>query len=237
MTKRIKNTTGSDITVVSAGITIPAGSIITLQPSEYLVWSSDDVIAEVLADITAGNLVVNAYDHVSGTDYDLPTAVEIDVQRAIDFLRYPDYAFNIRFLSDPERVNGFVSKNVQEAIEEARTGIAPISPTTTTDNVPTVAYIATLDDDTTYFFDAYVVARRLDTTDDNGTFQQHIRVRREGGGAATLLGNTFQKLAMRTDSAMALEWDVSGNDVRLKVVGVNGKTIKWQPQVEFEKVS
>ena len=237
MTKRIKNTTGSDITVVSAGVTVPAGGLYEIQPSEYLIWGSQDVIDEITADLNSGDLVVNAYDNVTATDYDLPTVTEADIQRAFDFLRYPDFAFNIRFLSDPERVNGFSAKNVQEAIEEARGGITPLTPTTTTDNTPTVAYTYSLSDNTTYFFDAYVVARRLDTTDDNGTFQQHIRVRREGGGGATIIGDTFQKVAMRTDSNMALEWDVSGNDVQLKVRGNIGKTIKWQPQIEFQEVS
>lgn len=237
MTKRIKNTTGSDITVVSAGVTITSGGMYEIQPSEYLIWNSEDVILEVTADINAGNLVVNAYDEVTATDYDLPTAIEADIQRAFDFLRNPDYAFNVRFLSDPERVNGFVSKNVQEAIEEARGGISPASPTTTVDNVPTVAYSSTLVDNTTYVYDAYVVARRLDTTADNGSFQLQARVRREGGGLAVIQGDVFQKVSLRTDSAMSIEWDVSGNAVQLKVVGVNGKTIKWQPQIEVEQVS
>lgn len=36
------------------------------------------------------------------------------------FLKYPDEAFSQRFLSNPDRVNGFVAKTTQEAIEEAK---------------------------------------------------------------------------------------------------------------------
>lgn len=236
MTKRIKNSTGSDITVVSAGVTISAGGMYEIQPSEYLIWGSEEVIAEISADITAGNLVVNAYDEVTGTDYDLPTVAEADIQRAFDFLRYPDYAFNVRFLSDPERANGFVAKNVQEAIEEARDGSVSISPTTTVDDTPTVAYSATLDDDTAYEFDARVIARGTSASL-AGDFQQVVTVRREAGGSAEIIGDAFQKRAARSVSGTEIEWDVSGNDVQLKVVGLAATTIKWQPQIEFEKVS
>jgi len=39
---------------------------------------------------------------------------------ARDYMKYPDEAFNVRFRSSPERLNGFESKDVQRAIEESK---------------------------------------------------------------------------------------------------------------------
>lgn len=224
MAKTVKNVTGSDIVIDSVGLTIPASDQYTIEVSEYLLWASNEVITEVEPDITAGNLVINdGINDLSATD-------------GLRFLKYPDTAFNIRFLSDPERTNNFISKNVQEAIEEAKTGVVPVMPTTTTDDTPTVAYSRTLDDDTAYQFDVRMIARGLSTTL-SGDFQQTVRVTRESGGGASIIGHIFQKRAIRTVSGMEITWDVSGNAVQLKVTGVAATTIKWQPQIEFEEVS
>jgi hypothetical protein len=226
MPKILKNTTGTDITLQTAGSqTIPALGQRELFPGDYTYqWATDDVLAEVQPLLVSGDLVVN--DGVN----------DLSPADGLNFLEYPDTAFNVRFLSDPERVNGFVSKNVQEAIEEAVTGVASVTPTTTTDATPTVAYTFSLADDTAYIFDARIVARRTDSSD-YGRFQLTVNVRREGGGAAAIEGCVFQKQAQRTDSGMEVNWNVSGNNVQLLVTGVAAKTIKWQPRVETEAVS
>ena len=108
MSKIIKNTTINDIEIIATGVTIPASGQIDLHKQDYLIWATDDAIAEIVPYLTSGDLVVN-----DGID-DL-TAFDGE-----NFLKYPDTAFNVRFLAEPERGNLFVSKNVQEAIEEAK---------------------------------------------------------------------------------------------------------------------
>ncbi len=226
MSKFLKNTTGVDIVITSVGLTISASTTLTIEVEEYTLWASDDVIAEITTDINTGDLVVS--DGIG----------DLSAFDGLNFLRYPDTAFNIRFLSDPERFNGFIAKNVQEAIEEAVTGTSVVTPTTTVDATPTVAFSQTLADDTAYEFDARVIARGLSTVL-AGDFQQVVTVRRESGGGAAIVSAIFQKRANRENAAAGTEicWDVSGNAVQLKVTGLAATTIKWQPQVEFEKVS
>lgn len=114
--KILKNTTGSDIEVNSTGVTIPASGQYTIDPINYSLWTTTDAITEITTDINSGDLVVN-----DGVD-DITVANGFTLQHAIDYIKYPDFAFHIRFEAEPERSNGFASKNVQEAIEEAKSG-------------------------------------------------------------------------------------------------------------------
>lgn len=224
MAKIVKNTTGSDIEVAQAGLTIPASSSYTIEIDEHTLWASDDVITEITADVTAGNLVIN-----DGLN-------DLSATAGLNFLRYPDFAFNVRFLSEPERSNCFASKTVQEAIEEARTGISPVAATTTVDATPTVAYSAVLEDDAVYVFDARVTAQGISSLLHAG-FQQEVTVRRASGGGATIVGDIYQKKACREVAASGTEvcWDVAGNNVQLKVFGLAATTIEWHPSIEFSK--
>lgn len=113
--KLLKNTTVSPVSVSDTGITIAAspGSYI-IPPQDYMLWAAS---TDVIPLINSGVIVIN--DGV----LDLNPANGIALARAIDFLEHPDTAFNVRFLAVPERPNGFASKNVQEAIEEAKSAI------------------------------------------------------------------------------------------------------------------
>lgn len=105
----LKNTTISEI-VLDEGFTVPASSQITIDPTLRMrFWDDIDVVGGLAASIRSGNIVVN--DGVNDIT---------DVERAIDYLKIPDRAFNLRFESEPERSNDFLAKNIQEAIEEAR---------------------------------------------------------------------------------------------------------------------
>jgi hypothetical protein len=117
MAKIIKNTTGSDIEIYETGITIPASGQVIVDPINYLYWSTAEAITEMTTHINAGDIVIN-----DGVD-DITVANGFSLSRAIDFLKYSDAAFHVRFASQPERMNGFVSKNVQEAIEESKAAI------------------------------------------------------------------------------------------------------------------
>ena len=106
MAKILKNVTGSDISILDTGTTIAANSQYTISEQSYLLWAAS---ANIVAHVNSGNIVVN-----DGINDITNTA------RALNFIKYPDTAFNARFLSEPERSNGFASKNIQEAIEEIK---------------------------------------------------------------------------------------------------------------------
>jgi hypothetical protein len=104
MAKILKNSTLAAVTVTDTGVTIPASSSYTIQPQDYLLWAGSTSITSLIG----APLIVN--DGVN----DLSTAA------GLAYIKYPDLAENIRFKSDPERVNGFTAKDIQLAIEEAK---------------------------------------------------------------------------------------------------------------------
>ena len=116
--KVLKNVTGSPLTLDTFNLYIPAFDQITIEPSSYrLIADEIDIDGSLAALIRSGDIVVN--DGI----IDITVANGLNVERGIDYLKWPDTAFNIRFLSQPERMNGFAAKNVQEAIEEAKSAI------------------------------------------------------------------------------------------------------------------
>lgn len=104
--KVLKNTTGSDIFIGAAGITIPASGQVSVDQSDYLMVAADDVIAELTPKINSGDVVVN------------DTVGDLSAADGINYLKYPDVAENIRFPSEPERSNGFSAKTLLGALEE-----------------------------------------------------------------------------------------------------------------------
>jgi len=115
MTIILKNTTGSDIALSEFGVTVPLSGQYLCDTQEYTRLAGDDSITEITTHINTGDIVVN-----DGVD-DITVANGFTLQNAIDYLKYPNTAFNIRFAAEPERSNGFTKKNTQEAIEESRT--------------------------------------------------------------------------------------------------------------------
>jgi hypothetical protein len=101
--KVLINTTSSDIEVEGTGITVPANGQHEIPQQDYLLWAASEDIAPF----------VNSGDIVVKDDYDglIPA-------RGLDYLKYPDRAFHVRFDSCEVRDNCISSKNVQEAIEE-----------------------------------------------------------------------------------------------------------------------
>lgn len=121
MAKILRNDSSPAVDVVlkKTGATIEPGAPdqYVIDVSEYPLWASDDAIAEVTPHINSGDIVVN--DGLR----------DLNAADGISHLKYPDDAFNIRFLSDPDRANAFAAKDVQRAIEEARvSGIGTVKP-------------------------------------------------------------------------------------------------------------
>jgi hypothetical protein len=114
MSKFLENikTPPQPIFIKDVGVSLEPG-VYEIAPQEYLLWAaSNDIVAPILA----GNIVVN-----DGL-YDLSITGGVNSD-AINFLKYPDFAPNQRFLSEPERSNDMVEKTTQRAIEEARPDI------------------------------------------------------------------------------------------------------------------
>lgn len=103
LTKRLKNTTANALfhknsgTALASGYTnIDAGILYRFNDSELWGW------------FNSGSVQFN--DGVS--DY---------TNKYEGWHRFFGFAFGVPFLSNPDRVNGYVSKTVQEAIEETKT--------------------------------------------------------------------------------------------------------------------
>ena len=102
----LKNTTIADVEIEKLGMTVPASGQIEITSRDLLFLCSDVVVSELEPLITSGDIVVN-----DGTN-DIST-----LANAMAFLRYPDFALACRFNNS---TNGFNSRTVQEAIEEAK---------------------------------------------------------------------------------------------------------------------
>ena len=107
MPKLLKNTTGSPINLTKFGIVVPANNTYIVQHQDYLLLSSTDVFDQLDEYLVNGSIVVN-----DGID-------DLDYTNGKNFLRYPDTAFGIRFLATPQRANGRIYKNLQQAVEES----------------------------------------------------------------------------------------------------------------------
>jgi len=109
MPKILKNTTLSPISMDIIGLPpLQGGASVAIQEYDYGILFSNKCIIYITPYINTGDIVVN--DGIN----------DLSPVNGLNFIKYPDTALNARFLSDPERTNGFVAKNVQEAIEEAR---------------------------------------------------------------------------------------------------------------------
>ena len=109
MSKLVKNTTGSLLRVPDVGVDIPASGSYLIPEQDYLLWAASE---DIQTSIATGDAILN-----DGVE-------DLSLARSADYIRYAERAFSVRFDSDPERVNGFVSRNVQEAIEESRNAVA-----------------------------------------------------------------------------------------------------------------
>ena len=109
MSKLVKNTTGSLLRIRDVGVDISASGSYLIPEQDYMLWAAS---VDIQTSIAAGDAILN-----DGVE-------DLSLARSADYIRYAERAFSVRFDSDPERVNGFTSRNVQEAIEESRNAVA-----------------------------------------------------------------------------------------------------------------
>lgn len=106
MAKILKNTTANTVTLEKLGVTIAGNSSYTVTAQEYLILGAPETVTELTT------LINNNTIRVNDGSMDITNLVD-----AINFLKYPDDARNIDF---DNSTNGFSSRTVQKAIEEAK---------------------------------------------------------------------------------------------------------------------
>lgn len=125
--KKIRNTTGSQISIVQTGVTIPAGQTHVIDPINYLYWATPETIAEITSNVNAGSLVVN-----DGSN-------DLSAAQALLFLQYADW---LKVLD-----SGTTTKRTINEIN-----FIGASVTTTGDNRVNVDYASTSDGKLLNFF-------------------------------------------------------------------------------------
>lgn len=103
------------------------------------------------------------------------------------------------------------------------------------------AFIA-LTDDSAYLFDCNIIARRTDVADECAAFNLTFAIRRGAGESNTVLMGTPTPTVIAADAGAAA-WtcavaaDTTNGRPAITVTGEAAKTIRWNAQVMFSKVS
>lgn len=106
MKKLINPSLSVDVEIKDVGVTVFVDSEYIIPSDEYGLFSESEDLPPL---ITSGTLIVN--DGVN----------DLSTFNGLEYIKGSEFAFGQRFLSEPERTNGLVSKTTQEAIEEVRT--------------------------------------------------------------------------------------------------------------------
>lgn len=104
----------------------------------------------------------------------------------------------------------------------------------TTDATVTTLLLIPIEDNTTYHIEATVLAVRSGSSDRAsytfaGTFYR-------AGGSAIQQGSTTALHTVESDASWAATFDVSGNDVRIRVTGA-AMNIDWRGSAEYMRLS
>ena len=118
MAKILRNESGGPLDIPDINFfAIADTDSVTLDPRQYDKAAKSALDGDLSTLIPAGDIIVN------DGNGDLTSAI------GLEYMLGPESAFGQRFLSDPDRINGFSAKDTQEAIEEAKnTGAAAIFP-------------------------------------------------------------------------------------------------------------
>lgn len=109
----------------------------------------------------------------------------------------------------------------------------------TTNNTSTECANLSLDDNSAYWFEIFTIGRKTS----NGTFKIRMEINRgcvyrEAASVATLIGVVDNSLT-RSLSAGAYDIviDVSGNTLRVMVMGATGETVNWTTSIFYQKIA
>jgi hypothetical protein len=137
-------------------------------------------------------------------------------------------------LAIADGANGFLS-----GVDKAKLDRFQIAIVTTTDATVTTILSITLAATECLLIVADTVAQRTDTTADVAGYTRRAVVRREAAGAASLV-STVDTIGLDKESAGSVTWDatidVSGNDVRVRVMGQAAKTVNWRTLVQTVRI-
>lgn len=112
-------------------------------------------------------------------------------------------------------------------------GNTEIAETITSDATVTVAYSYTMSDASSIVLTCKINAMETDGTDRDYWWITGLFYR-SGGGSATQQGSTASVItAITSDATWLVEFDVSGNDVRVRVTGDAGTDINWITETEL----
>ncbi|MCH8330642.1 MAG: hypothetical protein IH946_04565 [Bacteroidetes bacterium] len=106
----------------------------------------------------------------------------------------------------------------------------------TTDATQTTIDSITLLDENTYYVEAWVVGVQSDGTD-RASYKLAVTVFRTGAGGATILGDVKSLHAQESNDSLAATFTVSGNDLRVSVIGIAAETWEWGITLSYINVS
>ena len=101
---------------------------------------------------------------------------------------------------------------------------------TTTNATPVYLFTVALSTATSYVFRVTVTCRDDGTTFRSG-YVRTVMAYREGGGA--VLGTVQSDYTDESDAALDCTFDVSGNNLRVKITGKAAKTVSWSGALEY----
>lgn len=104
---------------------------------------------------------------------------------------------------------------------------------TTTDATVTTLWSHTLADECTYYVKATIMGQSSDTSQ-RFAYERTCLAYRDGGGVATIQGQATP-VTIESTGTMDATFDTSANDLRLRVTGIAGTTLRWRAHVEVTK--
>lgn len=97
----------------------------------------------------------------------------------------------------------------------------------TTDATQATVDTIALDDDSVYNIIVRVVARRSDVAGSRASWQFQATFFRESGGGATAQGSQKQEYKSSNAGALDVSLEASGDDFRVRVMGIAAQTYEW----------
>jgi hypothetical protein len=135
----------------------------------------------------------------------------------------------IKMYAEADSAGGIQNERV-ELLDEVMITKASVQ---TTDATVTTCGDVTLEDTAAYYIETTVIGRETDGTNRNLYHLEGLFYRE--GGNATQQGATTSITTVESDGAWACVFDVSTNDVRVRVTGA-AATIDWKTTIKYIKV-
>jgi hypothetical protein len=103
----------------------------------------------------------------------------------------------------------------------------------TTNATQTTLITLSLTDNRVYFVECVVLGNKSDNTQ-RAVYQRTVAVYRANGGVATILNSVVSLLTAESDASWDCTFDVSNNEVRVRVTGAAATTINWEGHLRYD---